>query len=374
CGKKTERMLAYKPMQDRFDMRLCTVEAISSHRMFGWCYDIETESDRFDVSGIRSHNCRTRVMANVYDPERQVTCGRGNLSFTSINLPRLAIESKGSVETFFQKLDGMMDLVIRQLLHRLEIQSARRVANYPFLMGEGVWLDSSKLDWNDTVGEVLRHGTLTVGFIGLAECLVALIGKHHGESAEAQELGLKIVGHMRRRLDEESKARTLNFTLIATPAEGLSGRFVRKDKERYGEIPGVTDREYYTNSFHIPVYYPIKAFKKIDLEAPYHDLTNAGHITYVEMDGDTCRNLEAFETVIRYMHDKGIGYGSINHPLDRAPVCGYVGVINDVCPRCGRHDGEGISEEKLAELRRRFPSVPRPHYGRNRETESSNDN
>ena len=317
--------------------------------------------------------CRTRVMANVYDPERQVTCGRGNLSFTSINLPRLAIESKGDVDKFFKKLDGMMDLVIRQLLHRLEIQSARKVSNYPFLMGEGVWMDSAKLDWDDPVGEVIRHGTLTVGFIGLAECLVSLIGKHHGESTEAQDLGLRIVGHMRKRLDDEAKARTLNFTLIATPAEGLSGRFVRLDRKRYGVIPKVNDRDYYTNSFHIPVYYPIKAFRKIDLEAPYHAFTNAGHITYVEMDGDTCRNLEAFESVIRYMHDKGIGYGSINHPLDRDPVCGYVGVINDVCPRCGRHEGEGISEEKLAELKRRYPNLPRSHYGRNREPESSLD-
>lgn len=307
--------------------------------------------------------CRTRVMANVYDPDRQVTCGRGNLSFTSINLPRLGIESKGSVELFFQKLDSMMDLVIRQLLHRLEIQSARRVRNYPFLMGEGVWIDAHKLGWNDTVGEILKHGTLTVGFIGLAECLKALIGKHHGESEEAQALGLKIIGSMRKRLDEEAKARKLNFTLIATPAEGLSGRFVKLDRQRYGVIPGVTDRDYYTNSFHIPVYFPIKAFRKIALEAPYHAFTNAGHITYVELDGDTCKNLEAFEAIIRYMHDKGIGYGSINHPLDRDPVCGYVGVIGDTCPRCGRHEGEGVPAKKLAELRRRFPTVPRSQYG-----------
>ena len=247
--------------------------------------------------------CRTRVMGNVYDPSREVTCGRGNLSFTSINLPRLAILAKHDVEKFFSLLDDMIDLVIRQLLHRLSIQSARRVSNYPFLMGEGVWLDSDHLTWDDPVGEVLKHGTLTVGFIGLAETLVALIGHHHGEREEAQALGLRIVGHMRERMDQESKKQKLNFTLIATPAEGLSGRFVALDKERFGIIDGVTDRAYYTNSFHVPVYYPIKAFKKIDLEAPYHAMTNAGHITYVELDGDPTKNTDAFESIIRYMHD-----------------------------------------------------------------------
>ena len=226
-------------------------------------------------------------------------------------------------------------------------------------MGNGIWLDSGKLDWDDGIGEVLKHGTLTIGFIGLAEALKALVGAHHGESEEAQKLGLEIIGHMRRRADEEAEKTGLNFTLIATPAESLSGRFVSLDRERYGSIPGVTDRDYYTNSFHVPVYYPIKAFRKIQLEAPYHAMTNAGHITYVELDGDTCKNLEAFERIIRYMHDQGVGYGSINHPLDRDPVCGYTGVINDVCPRCGRREGEGISLEALRELRRKYPLMPK---------------
>ncbi len=308
--------------------------------------------------------CRTRVMGNVHDPEREVTCGRGNLSFTSINLPRLALQAGGDVDKFFRALDDMIDLVIRQLNHRLAIQSARRVSNYPFLMGEGVWLDSDKLSWEDNIGEILKHGTLTIGFIGLAETLVALTGRHHGESPESQELGLKIVRHMRERMDEESAKTRLNFTLIATPAEGLSGRFVALDRKRFGVIAGVTDRDYYTNSFHVPVYYPIKAFKKIDIEAPYHAMTNAGHITYVELDGDPTRNLDAFEAIIRYMHDKGVGYGSINHPLDRDPVCGYVGVIGDVCPRCGRKEGEPITEKRLQELRRKYHHVPRPEYGR----------
>ncbi|MDY3809044.1 anaerobic ribonucleoside triphosphate reductase [Desulfovibrio sp. PG-178-WT-4] len=303
--------------------------------------------------------CRTRVLGNVHDPERQVTCGRGNLSFTSVNLPRLGLEAHGDVEKFYALLDDKIDLVFRQLLHRLKIQSAKKVRNYPFLMGNGIWLDSGKLDWDDSIGEVLKHGTLTVGFIGLAEALKALLGVHHGESEEAQKLGLEIIGHMRRRADDEAERTGLNFSLIATPAESLSGRFVALDRERYGSIPGVTDRDYYTNSFHVPVYYPIKAFKKIQLEAPYHAMTNAGHITYVELDGDTCKNLQAFERIIRYMHDQGVGYGSINHPLDRDPVCGYTGVIDDVCPRCGRREGEGVSLETLRELRRKFPQTPK---------------
>lgn len=284
--------------------------------------------------------CRTRVMGNVYDKTREVTCGRGNLSFTSVNLPRLGIEAHGDVEKFFEMLDEKIDLVIDQLKSRFEIQSNKRVYNYPFLMGQHVWLDSDKLKNTDKVGEVLKHGTLTMGFIGLAECLKALIGKHHGESEEARELGLKIIGHMRERMNEQSKKDKLNFTLIATPAEGLAGRFVKIDKKKYGVIEGVTDREYYTNSFHVPVYYKISAFNKIKIEAPYHELTNGGHISYVELDGDPTKNLEAFEQIIRCMKESGIGYGSINHPVDRDPVCGYTGIIKELCPCCGRREFE----------------------------------
>ncbi len=284
--------------------------------------------------------CRTRVIGNVYDPTREVCNRRGNLSFTSINLPRIAIESHGDIDKFFKMLDERMDLVFEQLDERFEIQARKKVRNYPFLMGEGVWLDSEKLGWDDEVREVLKHGTLSVGFIGLAETLVALIGEHHGQSERAQQLGLKIIGHMRERCDARSEEKKLNYTLLATPAEGLSGRFVKIDQKRYGKIEGVTDREYYTNSFHIPVYYPISAFDKIRLEAPYHALTNAGHISYIEMDGDPTKNLDAFEAVVRAMHDAGIGYGSINHPVDRDPVCGYNGIIGDVCPQCGRQEEE----------------------------------
>lgn len=306
---------------------------------------------------VATMGCRTRVMGNFYDPEREIAYSRGNLSFTSINLPRLAIESKGDEALFYQKLDEMMELVAQQLLDRFEIQASKRVYNYPFLMGQGVWLDSDRLGPNDEVREVLKHGSLSIGFIGLAETLTALYGHHHGESEEMQQKGLEIIGHMRDFCDRRGKEMGLNFGLLATPAEGLSGRFLRMDKKRYGVIPGVTDREYYTNSFHIPVWYEISAYDKINKEAPYHALTNAGHISYVELDGDTASNVEAFEAVVRCMHDAGIGYGSINHPVDRDPVCGYVGVIGEVCPRCGRREGEELSPERIAELKKLYPEV-----------------
>lgn len=302
--------------------------------------------------------CRTRVMGNVVDPSKEVTCGRGNLSFTSINLPRLAIDARGDLEKFYEELEDTMELVFRQLLHRVSIQEKKKVKNYPFLMGQGVWIDSGELNQEEEIAEVLRHGTLSIGFIGLAETLVALRGKHHGESKESQELGLEIVGFMRKKCDEMSKRETRNVTLLATPAEGLSGRFVRLDKKKYGELPGITDQDFYTNSFHVPVYYPISAFEKIEKEAPYHNFTNAGHISYVELDGDLSKNLSAFESVIRKMKEEGVGYGSVNHPVDRDPVCGFTGIIHDVCPRCGRKDGESIPLEKLQELKKRYPDVP----------------
>ncbi len=302
--------------------------------------------------------CRTRVAANHYDPSREVTCGRGNLSFTSINLPRLGILAKGDLDRFFSMLDEKLELVFDQLNHRLRIQSQKKVKNYPFLMGQNVWLDADKLGPDDLVGEVLKHGTLTFGFIGLAETLVALIGEHHGQSERAQKLGLEIVRRMREFADRKSAETGLNYSLIATPAEGLSGRFVRIDAGRFGKLPGITDRDYYTNSFHIPVYYPISAFDKIRREAPYHEMTNGGHISYVELDGDPMKNLDAFEQVVRCMKEAGIGYGSINHPVDRDPVCGYTGVIDDICPRCGRREGEPVSVEKLKELRKKYPTMP----------------
>jgi len=307
---------------------------------------------------VATMGCRTRVMGNVYDPTREIAYSRGNLSFTSINLPRLAIESQGDEKTFYEKLQHMLELVAQQLLDRFEIQANKHIYNYPFLMGQGVWLDADKLTMEDDLREVLKHGTLSIGFIGLAETLTALYGNHHGTSEELQAKGLEIIGFMRKFCDAKSQELKMNFSLLATPAEGLSGRFIRMDQKRYGKLPGITDREYYTNSFHIPVWHPISVYDKIRLEAPYHALCNAGHISYVELDGDTARNVEAFESVVRCMHDFGIGYGSINHPVDRDPICGYVGIIGDVCPRCGRREGEEIAPERVEELRRLYPEMP----------------
>lgn len=294
--------------------------------------------------------CRTRVMNNLYDSTKACTYGRGNLSFTSVNLPYMAITAKGDVDKFFDILSNTTDLVIQQLLERFEIQARKKVKNFPFLMGQGVWIDSDKLKPNDEVREVIKHGTLTMGFIGLAETLKVLTGYHHGESEEAQKLGIKIVSYMRRRMDEASNKYNLNFSLIASPAEGLSGRFISIDKKRFGIIEGVTDREYYTNSFHVPVYYPIGAFDKIKIEAPYHEMCNGGHISYVELDGDPVQNVEAFEAIIKCMAQSGIGYGSINHPVDRDPVCGYHGIIGDRCPQCGREETEDQPFERIRRI------------------------
>ncbi|MBQ9895346.1 MAG: anaerobic ribonucleoside triphosphate reductase [Ruminococcus sp.] len=333
----------YNPTDPNYDLfkLACRVSAKRLFPNFSFIdapYNLKYYKEGDPDTEIAYMGCRTRVIGNNYDPSREIVTGRGNLSFTSINLPRLAIKSDHNVGLFFEKLEAMMDLAIDQLMHRFRIQCQKRVRNFPFLMGQGIWIDSDKLSPDDTIGDVLKHGTLSVGFIGLAEALKALIGAHHGESEEARELGIEIVTAMRARLDEEAKRTGLNFSLLATPAEGLSGRFVRMDAKKYGIIEGVTDRDYYTNSFHVPVYYPISAFEKIKIEAPYHELTNAGHISYIELDGDPLENLAAFEKIVRCMKESGIGYGAINHPVDRDPCCGYTGIIGDTCPCCGRKE------------------------------------
>lgn len=299
--------------------------------------------------------CRTRVLADVTSPDNQIVTGRGNLSFTTVNLPRLGIKygialkerDKADMKGFYEELGEIMDKVRDQLLERFEVQCSKHSYNFPFLLGEGVWTNGEKLKPTDRLRKVWKHGSLSTGFIGLAECLKALTGEHHGESKKSQKLGLEIIKFMRNRCDENSQKYNLNFTCLATPAEGLSGRFTAIDRAIYGKIKGVTDREYYTNSFHVPVYYNISIVDKIKTEAPYHEFTNGGHISYIELDGDVASNVDAFEKVIRIMKESGIGYGAINHPVDRDPVCGYVGVINDVCPGCGRHEFEGIPVEQI---------------------------
>ena len=345
----------YNPGDPNYDLFQLAIK-VSAKRLFpnfsfqDAPFNIKTYNPDDVRTEIGYMGCRTRVVANNYDPTNEITYSCGNLSFTSINLPRLAIEAKGDEEEFYRSLKKYMDLCGKQLLDRFAIQRKKKVRNFPFLMGQGVWLGSEKLGADDEVGEVLKHGTLSIGFIGLAETLTALYGHHHGEGEEYQAKGIEIIGYMRSVVDEMCEKTGLNFSLLATPAEGLSGRFVRMDKKRFGLIPGVTDKDYYTNSFHVPVAYQISAFDKIRLEAPYHNFTNAGHITYVELDGDVSQNLEAFEAVVRAMKEYGIGYGAINHPVDRDPVCGYNGIIGDVCPRCGRRDGEGVPLEKLQKL------------------------
>lgn len=353
---KIKEGINYNPEDPNYDLfkLACRVSAKRLFPNFSFIdapFNLQYYKQGNPDSEIAYMGCRTRVIGNTYDKSREIVTGRGNLSFTSINLPRLAIKADHNVGAFFDMLDEMIDLTIDQLMHRFRIQTQKKVRNYPFLMGQGIWLDSDKLAPDDTIEEVLKHGTLSVGFIGLAETLKALIGFHHGESEDARELGLEIVTAMRNRLDEESKRTGLNFSLLATPAEGLSGRFVRMDAKKYGIIEGVTDREYYTNSFHVPVYYPISAFEKIKIEAPYHELTNAGHISYIELDGDPLENLSAFEKIVRCMKESGIGYGAINHPVDRDPVCGYTGIIGESCPCCGRHeDSDNVAFDRIRRI------------------------
>ncbi len=353
---KVKDGINYNPTDPNYDLfkLACRVSAKRLFPNFSFIdapFNLQYYKDGDPDTEIAYMGCRTRVIGNNYDPSKEIVTGRGNLSFTSINLPRLAIESNHNVGLFFDKLDYMMDLAIDQLMHRFRIQCQKRVRNFPFLMGQGIWIDSDKLSPDDTIGDILKHGTLSVGFIGLAETLKALIGKHHGEDEDARELGLEIITTMRRRLDEESKKTGLNFSLLATPAEGLSGRFVRMDAKKYGIIEGVTDRDYYTNSFHVPVYYPISAFEKIKIEAPYHELTNAGHISYIELDGDPLENLSAFEKIVRCMKESGIGYGAINHPVDRDPCCGYTGIIGDTCPCCGRSEhNDGVAFDRIRRI------------------------
>ena len=343
---KVKEGISYNPEDPNYDLfqLACRVSAKRLFPNFSFLdapFNIKYYKEGRPETEVAYMGCRTRVLGNIHDPENEISFGRGNLSFSSINLPRIAIKSNGNIDWFFEELERKMDLVAEQLYDRYCIQSKKKIRNFPFLMGQGIWLDSDKLGYDEEIGEVLKHGTLAIGFIGLAEALVSLIGSHHGESEEAQNLGIDIVGFMREYLDKKSAETQMNYTLLATPAEGLAGRFLNKDKEKFGEIEGVTDRDYYTNGFHIPVYFTISAFDKIKIEAPYHALTNAGHITYVELDGNPSNNLAAFEQVIRAMKDAGVGYGSINHPVDRDPVCGYNGIIDDTCPGCGRSEDDG---------------------------------
>lgn len=362
---KVKEGINYNPEDPNYDLFKKSME-VSAKRLFPNFVFIDAPFNLKDYkpgdyrTEVATMGCRTRVYSSVFPESDGITTGRGNLSFTTINLVRLGIKhgtilgerKEADWSGFYRDLDDKMDLCAEQLLERYEFQANQHVRNFPFLMGEGNWFGSEKLGWNDELRDVIKHGTLSIGFIGLAECLVAMIGKHHGEDEEARELGLDIITHMRERCDMYMKKYHLNFSLLATPAEGLAGRFTKIDRKEFGEIEGVTNRDYYTNSFHVPVYYPISAFDKIEIEAPYHALCNAGHISYIELDGDPSDNIEAFEAVIRKMKESGIGYGSVNHPVDRDPVCGYSGIIEgDRCPSCGRLESEGdVPFERLRRI------------------------
>lgn len=360
---KVKSGVNYEPGDPNYDLFKKAME-VSAKRLFpNFCFIDAPYNLKYYKPGdyrteIATMGCRTRVFASVFPESDGIITGRGNLSFTTINLVRIGIKhgiclgerKEADWDGFYEELDKKMDIAKEELLDRFEFQANQHVRNFPFLMGQGNWFGSEKLGPNDTLRDVIKHGTLSIGFIGLAETLVAMVGKHHGEDADARELGLDIITHMREKCDEYCKKYKLNFSLLATPAEGIAGRFTKLDRKEFGVIPGVTDREFYTNSFHVPVYYPISAFSKIEIEAPYHNLCNAGHITYIELDGDPSQNLAAFEAVIRKMHDEGIGYGSVNHPVDRDPVCGFSGIISgDRCPHCGRLEGD-VPFEKVAHV------------------------
>ena len=352
-------------------IRTASIVGICQPDLVAKSYCLETETDYFDANGIAAHNCRTRVLSNTYDPEHAQVTGRGNLFFTTVNLPYVALLVKESlsagedlVTSFIKKLDEVIDDVIDFSKDRFEIVARRKAKNYPFMMGQHIYLGSETLGPEDEIREVIKQGSITMGFIGLAETLITLCGKHHGESEEAQKLGLKIIGHMRERMDQISEETHMNWTLMGTPAEGCCGRLLRLTRKRFGVIPGVTDHAFLTNSSHLPVYFPVSAYDKIRMEAPYHALENAGHILYVELDNDTSKNLEAFEQLVTFMAESDAGYFSINHPVDHDPVCGYTGVIGDVCPRCGRHENEGVPAGKLLELGAYTPDpvyAIRPH-------------
>ena len=355
---KVKEGVNYNPEDPNYDLFKRSME-VSAKRLFPNFTFIDApfnlqyyKAGDYDTE-IATMGCRTRVFGSCYKESDGHVSGRGNLSFTTINLVRIGIKhgiclkerKEADWSGFYKELDEKLELVRDQLLERYEFQANQHVRNFPFLMGQGNWFDSEKLGWNDKLRDVIKHGTLSIGFIGLAETLVAMTGKHHGESEECEELGLDIITHMRERCDEFTKKYKLNFSLLATPAEGLAGRFTMIDRKEYGKIKGVTDRDFYTNSFHVPVYYEISAFDKIEKEAPFHALCNAGHISYIELDGDPSDNIEAFEAVIRKMHDCGIGYGSVNHPVDRDPVCGFAGIIKgNRCPSCGRLEDEVLFE------------------------------
>jgi len=331
---KVREGVSFDPKDPNYDLFQLSMKVACKRLFPNFSFQDSTFNRQFGDEEVAYMGCRTRVIGNVNGPE--ITNGRGNNSFTTINLPRLALRAEKDYSRFWNYLNGMLELCVEQLLLRYEVQKKLKVKDFPFLMGMKLYQDSEDLDFNDTIEPAIKNGTLSIGFIGLAECLTALTGKHHGESQESQALGISIISHMRRYCDEMVKKHGLNFSLLATPAEGLSGKFVKIDKKVYGEIPGVTDKVWYTNSFHVPVEYKIDALDKIALEGVYHKHCNAGHISYIELPTAPNNNLQAFEELVRAMAEADMGYAAVNFPVDICRDCGFNGLIKeDNCHECG---------------------------------------
>ena len=348
---KKKRGVNYLPQDKNYDLYelACKVTArrffpnfLNLDATFNQSEDWKAEDPKRYVHEVATMGCRTRVFENHFGPKTSI--GRGNISFTTINIVRLAIEcmeikdKEERINSFFAKLDKVLDLTAKQLVERYNFQKTAYAKQFPMVM-RSLWLGADKLKADDTIESVINQGTLSIGFIGLAECLKALLGKHHGEDNEAQELGLKIVTYMRDRTNDFTKMYQHNFSVLATPAEGLSGKFTLKDRKEFGELEGITDRDYYTNSNHVPVYYKCSAKHKAEVEAPYHDLTRAGHIFYVEIDGDATHNPQVIMNVVDMMDHYNIGYGSVNHNRNRCMTCGFENADNtlETCPHCGGH-------------------------------------
>ncbi len=350
---KVKEGINYNPEDPNYDLFKLACE-VTSKRLFpnfGFLdasFNLKYYKPNEPKTEVATMGCRTRVIANVNGEETPI--GRGNLSFTTLNLPKIALESNKDINKFYSILDKYIDIAIEQLLERYEFQCRKKAKNFKFLMMQHVWMDSEKLKPDDTLEEVLKHGTLSLGFIGLAECLIALNNFHHGENEDSWQLGHDIIKFIRDKVDNATKQYQLNITLLATPAEGLSGKFINKDREKYGEIDNITNKEYYTNSFHIPVNYKIKAIDKIKKEAPFHELCNAGHITYIELDGNARENVDAIINLIKAMKENNIGYGSINHPIDRCPLCGFSGIIGTQCPECHAQEQNGVKFERIRRI------------------------
>ena len=305
---------------------------VASHRLNPTFSFMDSSFNKPYGDEVSYMGCRTRTIGNCHGPE--VSAGRGNIAPVSLNLPRLALRAR-TENLFFVELDRLLRVSMNQLLHRFEVLSNLKVRDLPFLMGQHLYMGSESLKEEDSIREAIKHGTLAFGFIGLAEALVALTGRHHAEDDEALDLGLKIIQHMRKRADQFSEEYDLNIVLYGTPAEGLSGRFIAQDRELFGNIPGVTDKEYYTNSFHVPVNYALPLFDKIRIEGKFHHLCNAGHISYVELSAPPLENVAAVEKIIRHMANCDVGYGGINYPVDECCNCAYINIIADECPQCG---------------------------------------